>query len=430
MRAGVIGRPRLGQFLGTAGRLYLDVGSHPEYATPEDTSAEATTANQIAGEEIVQDTFEQGTARRHEDGSLRRDVELVVNKRLVGNDGITWGAHENYGVMRHKLSPDANRLALLGFHMSTRNVYCGAGWLRPDGKYWVAQKPAGLNCDTAKNTTGSSKPVINLRDEQEASYAYCRIHVTSGDANMSPWQIRMAIGTTALVIALEEYGDHDPLTLDDKLLTTIRSVASDPTLEERYHIRVGRTPKVVSVIDAQREQLKLIKRYAKQISIDDEASWTIEQWDKALADLEQDPMLLADRVDWVAKLLMIRRLQEKTGYDLSHPKLRGIDILWGELSKNGIGLKLRQQEWAQWMPSDIKERKEAPPQTTRAKMRGAFVLAYGSNEKLQPDNTNAKVDWKTCTYNTRTIKIDVPSQTQSDAIDALIACAPPLELVT
>ena len=43
----------IGYMLSNGGRLYVDVGSHPASATPEDPAFMGTVANEIAGENIM-----------------------------------------------------------------------------------------------------------------------------------------------------------------------------------------------------------------------------------------------------------------------------------------------------------------------------------------------------------------------------------------
>src|SRR4030066_800927 len=55
-------------FLENGARLYLDVGSHPEYATPECDSIEDLVAHDKAGERILEALLAAAEIRLHEEG--------------------------------------------------------------------------------------------------------------------------------------------------------------------------------------------------------------------------------------------------------------------------------------------------------------------------------------------------------------------------
>ena len=55
-------------FLQNGARLYLDVGSHPEYATPECDSVRSVIAHEKAGERILEQLSKSAEARLNEEG--------------------------------------------------------------------------------------------------------------------------------------------------------------------------------------------------------------------------------------------------------------------------------------------------------------------------------------------------------------------------
>ncbi|MCY3616089.1 MAG: proteasome accessory factor PafA2 family protein, partial [Acidimicrobiaceae bacterium] len=80
-------------FLGNGSRLYLDVGSHPEYATPECDSAHDLVVHDKAGERIVEKLLGDAEERLAEEG-IRGDVFLFKNN--TDSAGNSYGCHENY----------------------------------------------------------------------------------------------------------------------------------------------------------------------------------------------------------------------------------------------------------------------------------------------------------------------------------------------
>ena len=84
-------------FTGNAGRLYLDVGSHPEFATAECDSVSQLVAHDRAGEMLLDDL-----ALKAERGLVGEDIggKVFLFKNNVDSAGNSYGCHENYLVGR------------------------------------------------------------------------------------------------------------------------------------------------------------------------------------------------------------------------------------------------------------------------------------------------------------------------------------------
>src|ERR1700710_728579 len=65
-------------FLQNGARLYLDVGSHPEYATPECDSIRDLVIHDKAGERILESLLVSAEQRLREEG-IREDIYLLKN---------------------------------------------------------------------------------------------------------------------------------------------------------------------------------------------------------------------------------------------------------------------------------------------------------------------------------------------------------------
>ncbi|MET0831878.1 MAG: proteasome accessory factor PafA2 family protein, partial [Acidimicrobiia bacterium] len=111
-------------FLENGARLYLDVGSHPEYATPECDSLLDLVAHDKAGERILESLLTSAEQRLEEEG-IRGQIYLFKNN--TDSAGNSYGCHENYLVGRHG---DFQRVidTLIPFFV-TRQIYAGAGKL-------------------------------------------------------------------------------------------------------------------------------------------------------------------------------------------------------------------------------------------------------------------------------------------------------------
>ena len=91
------GAARSNVFLRNGARLYLDVGSHPEYATPECDDVVELVTHDKAGERILEGLLVDAERRLHEEG-IAGDVYLFKNN--TDSAGNSYGCHENYLVGR------------------------------------------------------------------------------------------------------------------------------------------------------------------------------------------------------------------------------------------------------------------------------------------------------------------------------------------
>ena len=80
-------------FLQNGSRLYLDVGSHPEYATPECDSVRDLVTHDKAGERILEQLLVNAERRLAEEG-IKGDIYLFKNN--TDSAGNSYGCHENY----------------------------------------------------------------------------------------------------------------------------------------------------------------------------------------------------------------------------------------------------------------------------------------------------------------------------------------------
>mgnify|MGYP003351963444 CR=1 FL=1 len=109
-------------FLRNGARLYLDVGSHPEYATPECDDIVSLVTHDKAGERILEGLLVDAERRLEEEG-ISGDVYLFKNN--TDSAGNSYGCHENYLVGRQG---EFQKLAdtLIPFLVS-RQIITGAG---------------------------------------------------------------------------------------------------------------------------------------------------------------------------------------------------------------------------------------------------------------------------------------------------------------
>src|SRR4029079_6813277 len=152
-------------FLRNGSRLYLDVGSHPEYATPECDSVIDLVTHDKAGERILEGLVADAARRLRVEG-IGGDIYLFKNN--PDSAGNSYGCHENYLIVR---AGDVSRISdvLLPF-LVTRQLICGAGKVLQTPKaatFCLSQRAEHIWVGVSSATT-RSRPIINTRDEPHA----------------------------------------------------------------------------------------------------------------------------------------------------------------------------------------------------------------------------------------------------------------------
>ncbi len=179
-------------FLRNGARLYLDVGSHPEYATPECDDLRQAVVHDKAGERILEGLVADAQHRLKDEGIAG---EVYLFKNNTDSAGNSYGCHENYLVSRHG---DFQRLSdvLIPFLVS-RQIICGAGKVlqTPRGALYCVSQRADHIWEGVSSATTRSRPIINTRDEPHADAEHHRrLHVIVGDSNMSEVTTLLKLG--------------------------------------------------------------------------------------------------------------------------------------------------------------------------------------------------------------------------------------------
>src|SRR5918993_1400166 len=207
-------------FLANGARLYLDVGSHPEYATPECDSILDLVTHDKAGERILEQLLVSAEARLREEG-IRGVINLFKNN--TDSAGNSYGCHENYLTSRRD---DFSHYAevLIPFFVS-RQIYAGAGKVLQTARgatYSIAQRAEHI-WEGVSSATTRSRPIINTRDEPHAdAEKYRRLHVIVGDSNMSEYATFLKVGAAACMLRMLE--DQNVVLRDMTLENPIRAI--------------------------------------------------------------------------------------------------------------------------------------------------------------------------------------------------------------
>src|SRR5579862_5100435 len=273
------------------GARYYNDHAHPEYATPECKRLRDIIAQDKAGERVIEECVRRRNL--HTSGGV-----VKVYKNNTDFVGHSYGSKDKY-LMDRDIPFDQVIRGLTPF-LVTRQVIAGAGKVgienedhAPAGVYQISQRADFFSVLVSIDTM-NRRPIINTRDEPHAdSDKYRRLHVIIGDANMSEISGALKIGSTSMVLdLLEQRVCPTHIELADPIMS-LKTLSRDPSLKARLRLAGGHT---ISAIDIQREYLLAAQKHLG--GKDDETDWVLANWEQVLADLERDPMLCRDRLDW------------------------------------------------------------------------------------------------------------------------------------
>jgi proteasome accessory factor A len=404
-------------FLENGARLYLDVGSHPEYATPECDGIMDLVAHDKAGERILEALLSAAQIRLHEEGI---SGEVYLFKNNTDSAGNSYGCHENYLVARQG---EFARMAdvLIPFFV-TRQIYAGAGKVLhgPRGAQFCLSQRAEHIWEGVSSATTRSRPIINTRDEPHAdAERFRRLHVIVGDSNMSEWTNLLKVGVTDLVLRMvEENTVMRDLTLENPI-RAIREISHDISCRKKVRLANGRE---LSAIEIQSEYFDRTSKFIDRRGGSPLAKQLLQEWSDALEALRAgEPERLARKVDWVAKHLLIERYREKHGLPLGSPRVALMDLAYHDVNRDrGLYYLLERRDK---MDRAVEEREiqkamREPPQTTRARLRGEFI------RQAKQRRRDYTVDWVHLKLNDqaqRTVLCKDPFRSQDERVEQLIA---------
>ncbi|CAM3693619.1 Pup--protein ligase [Smaragdicoccus niigatensis] len=404
-------------FLRNGARLYLDVGSHPEYATAECDSLAQLVTHDRAGERVLEDLLIDAENRLAEEGI---GGQIYLFKNNTDSAGNSYGCHENYLVVRQG---EFTRISdvLLPF-LVTRQLICGAGKIlqTPKSATFCLSQRAEHIWEGVSSATTRSRPIINTRDEPHAdAEKYRRLHVIVGDSNMSETTTMLKVGTAALVLEMIEEGVSFRDFALDNPIRAIREVSHDMTGRKPVRLAGGRQ---ASALDIQREYHARAIEHLKNRPHDEAVNQVVDLWGRMLDAVEaQDFAKVDTEIDWVIKRKLFQRYQDKYDLDLSDPKIAQLDLAYHDIKRGrGVFDLLQRKGLAKRVTEDeaVDEAVNTPPQTTRAKLRGEFIAA------AQAANRDFTVDWVHLKLNDqaqRTVLCKDPFRSVDERVERLIA---------
>jgi len=403
-------------FLANGARLYLDVGSHPEYATPECDDITELVAHDKAGERILEQLLTAAEERLREEG-IAADIYLFKNN--TDSAGNSYGCHENYMTSRQDDLRDYAEV-LIPFLVS-RQIYAGAGKVLQTARgamYCISQRAEHI-WEGVSSATTRSRPIINTRDEPHSdAERFRRLHVIVGDSNMSEYATFLKVGAASLLLRMLE----DPgvvlrdMTLDNPI-RAIREISHDITCRRPVRLANGRE---ASALQIQSEYLERALRYAEHHEMSPMEKQALDMWEHCLTTIADDPLKLDTECDWVIKYHLIEKYRARHELSLTDARVALIDLQYHDINRDrSLFYRIQRKGLVQRVCTDsqIAAAVDTPPQTTRARLRGEFI------RKAKERRRDYTVDWVHLKLNDqaqRTVLCKDPFKAYDERVEKLI----------
>lgn len=371
-------------FLPNGARLYLDVGSHPEYATGECDSIRQIITHDRAGDRILQGMAENAETALSEPD---RAISVHLFKNNLDSAGNSFGCHENY-LVRRKISLQRYTDNLIPFFVS-RTLLTGAGGIVTDsrGSRFVLSPRAFHVWESISSSTTRSRPMINSRDEPHADpEQYRRLHVIVGDSSRAEPTVLLKVGATNLVLRMIEAGVSFGDIRLENAIKALRTVSEN--YSEALPMASGRT---ATALDLQELYFAKARDFVDEFGAHGEDEEVLDLWGRAILALRADDLApVATELDWVIKKRLFDRYRERSGASWADARLARLDLAYHDLSQDrGVFERLERGGAARRLTheADVLEAMVSPPQSTRAKVRGDFVR-YAQEQGIE-----YTVDW-------------------------------------
>jgi proteasome accessory factor A len=236
---------------------------------------------------------------------------------------------------------------------------------------------------------------------------------------MSEFATYLKLGTASVVLAMIE--DRNTVLRDYNMtspINALRNISYDLWSKEPVRLLSGRD---MTALEIQEDLCERAELFIRNRDVPADQVRAVHLWREVIEQYRNDPMGLSDRVDWIAKLQIIERERERSGIELSDPKIALIDLLYHDTDLQR-GLYYRRQARGHFTrmvtDQEINNASQVPPATTRAHMRGNFIRVA---KEWHRDYT---VDWVHLKLNDemqRTVLLKDPFKSNDERFQKLLS---------
>jgi len=298
----------------------------------------------------------------------------------------------------------------LASFFATRSILDGSGYIDEQGRYWVSQRAASVNCIIGFGSYGSHRPIFRCDALLRELFAgpfwsfrrYVRlfrrkqrIELAIGDSGMCQQSQYLRFGVTSLLLDWVEIGQGTGAPRLQSEIESMNEFARDWMLVRTVQDSKNRDR---SALELQRLYLKIVKQWlGKKEDVPAEAWDIVGMWQTTLNQMvlkpqtqTELPMTLIGRIDWLTKLWLLNQMEAGTSWQVR----KKIDIRYHELSEDGYHRQLT--SYLNLAPvirdSEIERARRTPPNDSPARRRGSLI------RELSGENSELRVDWRNATY--------------------------------
>lgn len=381
------------------GCAYIDL-DHLEICLPEVTSA----FDHVAAFGGMLRIARQAMVRANDRMPAGQTIKVLVNNS--NGHGSSYGSHLNFLTTRDCWNNIFNRrmhyLLFLATYQCAGIVLTGAGKIGSENSHEPVPYQIAARADFFEVLTGPQttfrRPICNSRDEPlvgiprtgRRDQRLARLHSIFFDNTLCQTSSLLKVGMTQIILCMIEQ-EHVPvrLILDDPV-ESLHRWSRDPELKVKNCSIDGAEYTAVEMLDAIFEKAKSFVDAGRTNGLVSDVDRIMELWGQCLDGLHRrDFDYLGSRIDWVAKLSVLKRAAAKRNLAWDSPAMKYLDHLYSSLDPGeGLYWALERAGAVQKLVSDAQIERFAaePPDDTRAWLR-AYILRHAEPGALDD------VDW-------------------------------------
>ena len=407
------------QYLENGARVYLDVGSHIESATPECDSPIQAALYDKALEKIISFRVKEFNDRILDASRAGSSKKFILLKNNADFDGHSYGCHENYLIPSDLWCELALRSGgalsrAFQLFLAVRTILCGSGYVTKEMQFLFSRRATFIKC-VAGSTSQSDRPLIHQKSEALAGHDSSRLHLLIADSNMSEFSIYLRMGTTHLVLLALERLMRKRTSIKSSIFShrldiirLLKEVNEDITRANRYPVGLLKN---ASVCDIHRLIIDFVGETIGDI-ISKEEKEILAHWLEYVKKMEEgDNDHLSCRLDWAIKKRLMEGKLEKlemnpglligqrilsgwNGYGKILNQLLMLDLMYHDTAKSGIYNQLVEREAVERFlaDSEIERAKTVPPET-RAAWRGNIISYFNKTLRSASDSSLRHECW-------------------------------------
>jgi proteasome accessory factor A len=236
---------------------------------------------------------------------------------------------------------------------------------------------------------------------------------------MSETTALIKVGTVDLILRMIEAGVIMRDMRMENPIRSIREISHDLSGRALVRLANGRQ---LTALEIQQEYMTKVKAFVQEHGAHNQhVPMILDLWERTLNAIESGNTSTIDtEIDWAIKKKLMDNYRERHNLGLDAPRIAQLDLTYHDISRTrGLYYLLQARGAVRRVVDDtvIKDAVDAPPQSTRAKLRGDFVRRA---QELGRDYT---VDWVHLKLNDRahqTILCKDPFRSVDDRVDALL----------